>query len=271
VHRTAERRSRTALGRFPRRPIVAASRQFVFATLRRSALHQGVTLVVSAIGGGLVLNSFITHDLVGWFRTGGEAPPALVSSVLWAPFAFVYVCARAVRLAFLLPIEVRANWVFRLTEREPSRVDQLAATTQGVFLLGVVGPMLLLIPIQIRVLGASALAAAIVTVAFGYFYVELLMKDWARIPCTCSYIPGKRFVPQRILLGTFFFVTFTTVGSAMAHGAVQESMLWLAWDAAILVAAVALRRRRASLSRLTPLEFEDIMPTELFPLKLGQE
>jgi hypothetical protein len=39
----------------------------------------------------------------------------------------------------------------------------------------------------------------------------------------------------------------------------------------MLVAAVALRRRRASLSRLTPLEFEDVMPTELFPLKLGQE
>jgi hypothetical protein len=264
-------RWRGANRRLPRRPIVAALRHFVFATLRRSALHQGVTLVVSAIGAGFVINSFITHDLAGWLRTGGAPSPALLASVLWTPFAFVYVCARAVRLAFLLPIEARANWVYRLSERSSSRVDQLAATTDTVFLLGVVAPFALLLPVQLRVLGSAVPAAAIATLVLGYFYVELLMKDWARVPFTCSYIPGKGFVPQRILLGTGFFVTFTTVGSFMANGAAQGSVLWVAWTVAILVAALALRRRRVGLFRLTPLEFEDVLPTELNPLKLGPE
>jgi hypothetical protein len=265
------RRSADAHRRPRRRPIVVALRQFVLATLRRSALHQGVTLVVSAIGAGFVLNSFITHDLAGWFREGGAAAPALTASLLWAPFAFVYVCARAARLAFLLPIEARANWVFRMTECESSRVDQLTGTIHVIFAVGVIAPIALLLPIQVHVLGAVAIATSVVTAILGYLYVELLMRDWARLPFTCSFIPGKGFVPQRIMLGTFFFVSFTTIGAALAKGIMNRSALSLVADAALFAAAVALRRRRIHLARLTPLEFEDVMPTELFPLRLGEE
>jgi hypothetical protein len=42
-------------------------------------------------------------------------------------------------------------------------------------------------------------------------------------------------------------------------------------DGALAAGAVALRRRRLELSRITPLEFEDVLPTELVPLKLSQE
>jgi hypothetical protein len=266
------RRARRAARRFPRRPIAFALRQFVFVTLRRSPLHQGVTLVISAIGVGFAVNSFIAHDVAGWLRTGGSPAPAVVASVLWAPFALVYVSARAVRLAFLLPIEARANWVFRMTERSASRVEQMTATSGAVFSLGVVAPVALLLPIQFRVLGAAAVAPVIATLVLGYLYVELLMKDWSRLPFTCSYIPGKGFVPQRILLATFFFVTFTNVGGAMTNDTARQSALWLAWVAAVLVAALALRRRRTGLSLLTPLEFEDVLPAELYPLpRLGPE
>ena len=265
------RRSAEARRRSPRRPVFAAVRQFVFVTLRRSALHQGVTLVVSAIGAGLVLNSFISQGLVGWFREGGVPTPALVLSLVWAPFAFIYVCARAVRLAFLLPIEPRANWVFRMTECESSRADQMAAAAHVVVSIGVIAPIALLLPIQVRVLGGAAIAAVMVTAGFGCLYVELLMRDWARLPFTCSYIPGKGFVPQRAMLGTFFFVSFTTIGTAVANGTMGGSALSLAGDAVLVAAVVALRRRRIGFSRITPLEFEDVMPTELFPLKLGEE
>jgi hypothetical protein len=264
-------RNRHTQTRPPRKPVVFAIQTFVVATLRRSALHQGVVVVVAAIGAGFAVNSFITHDLAGWLRAGGAPRAALIASVVWAPFAFMYVSARAVRLAFLLPLESRANWVFRMTERESSRSDQLDATVHALFELGVIAPMFVLLPIQVRVIGAGAFPGALATGLFGYLYVELLMKDWARLPFTCSYIPGKRFVPQRILIGTALFVTFTVLGTEIALRTMHGSVPWLVLDGALAAAAVALRRRRLELSRITPLEFEDVLPTELVPLKLSQE
>ena len=50
----------------------------------------------------------------------------LVSTVIWAPFALIFTVCLAVRVGLSLPIELRANWMFRLTEPDAVRSDQLA-------------------------------------------------------------------------------------------------------------------------------------------------
>ena len=45
-------------------------------------------------------------------------------------------------------------------------------------------------------LGWAALNVLVVEAAIGWWLAEYQMGDWRRVPFTCSYIPGKGFVPQ---------------------------------------------------------------------------
>jgi hypothetical protein len=245
-------------------------RVFTTATLRRSVLHQGVVVALSSIGAGLVLNSLIAAEVTTWWRRG-ESREGLVDAVRWAPFALIFIAALAVRASLALPLELRANWIFRLTDRADTRVRQLDAAAQTVRRLGVFLPVLLLLPLQCLVLGTAAVPAAIVAVLLGLLFVEILMKDWARIPFTCSYIPGKGFVPQTVLRGMGSFLLFTTLGTMLA----KVSALSLPVAAAICVVVgalvVAMRWHRMTGAKFVTLTFEDELPTELHPLRLSSD
>ncbi len=106
------------------------------------------------------------------------------------------------------------------------------------------------------------------TILWGWLFVEILMRDWGRIPFTCSYIPGKGFLPQTILKGLGSFVVFTTFGSALARFAMFGFPVVLYFEAVVLLAAVALARRRLTMWQHTILAFEDDLPTDVNPLRL---
>ena len=188
-------------------PFIAV-RTFILMTLRRSVLHQGIAIVLSAIGGGLVANSYLVSGVIAWLQSGGAPQPKMIASALWAPFALMYIACRAVRLALRVPVEPRANWILRMTERDLWRANQLKAAAQIVRVLGVIAPIALTFPFQWLMLGMRAIPVLIATALCGFLYVELLMKDWARIPFTCSYIPGKQFVPQAVLIAIASFGGF---------------------------------------------------------------
>ena len=275
AHGGAGSAPRVALNRWTRaarsRPVFAAIRIFTVVTLRRSVLHQGILVALSAIGAGLVINSLVAADFAGWLTTGGAAPVRLVAAVVWAPFPLMFVASLAVRMALAVPIEPRANWVFRMTEEETARADQLAAAAHTVLRMGAILPVAATAPFAWLVLGRHAIGATIVTLLCGWLLVEILMKDWARIPFTCSYIPGKGFVPQTFLTGLASFVLFTSVGAALAQFTLRGTAASWVVDAVLLSTALTLRWRRLSAARTTPLAFEDQLPTEVNPLRLSMD
>jgi hypothetical protein len=263
-------RRRSALRSFAR-PVLAAVRAFTFVTLRRSELHQGLFVVLSAVGAGLAINSLIGSGAPAWLANGGPPSSRMTSALLWAPFALVYVAARAARMALLVPIEPRANWVFRMTERGDSRADQLEAAADAVRRLGVIVPVLLVLPLQWHAWGWLALPAAAAALAAGWLYTELLMWDWSRVPFTCSYIPAKGFVPQAIVKGVLLFLAFTTAGAMLARASMHGRPVALVTGLLMVAAILALRHWRRTTARAAPLEFEDALPSELNPLRLSPE
>ena len=94
-------------------PAYLAVRLFTVATLRRGALHQGVLVGLAACGFGLAANSLMGD---GWR-----------AAALWTPFALMFACGIGVRSSLVLPVEHRANWIFRITEDDATRADQLRA------------------------------------------------------------------------------------------------------------------------------------------------
>jgi hypothetical protein len=250
-----------------RHPNLAAIGAFIRLTLARSALHQGVFIAIAACGAGVVLNSLLGVKALPRLRRTYE--DELAAALTWAPFALMFAMTIAVRAALVLPIEPRANWVFRITEHDTARVDQVEAVVRSTIRLGVVLPLLILSPVQWMMFHGQAIASTAVTLAAGIALVEIGMSEWRRLPFTCSYMPAKRFVGLTALVGLTAFVAFATVGSGLAYasrGHPIGAVLFLA----ILGAIVWERRqRRARLARHTPLLFEDALPTEIEPLRLS--
>jgi hypothetical protein len=255
----------------PSRPVFVAIRRFTLITLRRSVLHQGIVVALAAVGGGLVANSLMAADVAGWLANGGALRSGLFGTVIWAPFALMFVASLAVRLALAVPIEPRANWVFRIAEQDVARRDQLEAAVHAVRRLGTIVPVVLLAPLQWLVLGGNAIVASMVALLCGWLLVEILMRDWVRIPFTCSYIPGKGFVPQTILTGLVSFITFTTAGALLVRFSLTSHPASLALNAMLFTAVFVLRRRRVNMWKRTPLAFDDELPTEVNPLRLSSD
>ena len=251
----------------PGRTNMAAVRTFTRVTLARSPLHQGVCVAVAACGAAVVLNSLLSVRAMP--RLHRTYQDELAAAVTWGRFALVFAMTLAVRTALVLPIEPRANWVFRITENDIDRVDQIEAVVRSMVWFGVCLPLAILFPIEWTVFGANALLPTVVAFLAGVVLVELELGDWRRIPFTCSYMPGKRFVGLTVLVGFAAFVVFTSIGSGLAYytrthppgSSVVIAILGLiAWER---------RRHRARRARHTAIVFEDTLPNEVEPLRLS--
>jgi hypothetical protein len=251
-----------------RRPAFVAVRTFIGITLRRSVLHQGMLVVLGAACVGLASNSLIGADLPTWWRSGREPARHVVVAVTWAPFVLILGATLAVRATLVVPIEQRANWIFRMTEDAQARADQLQAAASTLRRFGVGLPVLLLLPVQWLVLGPGAMAVALVEGILGSLVVELMMWHWRVIPFTSSYIPGKGFLPQTLLKGSMIFLVFTVLGVALATLTRMGLTLAIVLDGVLIGVVLVLSRQRRAAAPTTPLEFEDPPPTDVQALGL---
>ena len=250
-------------------PIRLAVRTFAWITLRRSVLHQGIVVVLAATAGGLVVNSFINNDMAAWLRQGTDPGGAMLGSLLWVPFPLMIVACAAVRLALGVPIELRANWIFRTTDDQGIRPDAIGAAVQTVFVAGVLAPIGLIAPLQALLFGGYVLLIVAIETVIGWLFVEWLMSGYRVIPFTCSYIPGKGFVPQMVVKGLLAFTLFT----GLSAGLLRASLLVPAMVPVVVAvlggaALVLLIRRRRNAPLVSPM-FEDELPSEVNPLRLN--
>jgi hypothetical protein len=249
-------------------PSFRAVYRFTVATLRRSQLHQGVLVGLSACGVGIAMNRLIGADLAGWLGAGGPLPSSLASAAMWTPFALMFACGLGVRAALALPMEHRANWIFRLTENEATRREQLRAVDHVVTTYVVAVPVAITSPLLWVALGPTALIAAAVVALVGLVFVHAVLLDWRRIPFTCSYLPGKRFVTHSLVFGFIAYLVFTLTGSVLVRAATAGMRPALITAAALSLAAGLLRRRRLAIWSDTPLMFEDEFPDQPIQLRL---
>jgi hypothetical protein len=121
------------------------------------------------------------------------------------------------------------------------------------------------------VLGLSAAGMIALEALIGWLVVEWVMADWHRIPFTCSYIPGKGFVPLMFVKGLASYVVFTSVTTVILRISLARPRVLLV--VALIVGAVAgaLSLHRMRHAPLTPLMFDDELPTDVNPLRLNAD
>ena len=253
-----------------RAPVRDAIRRFASITIRRSVLHQGLIVGLLAAAGGFVLNALL--NATGWNQPldlRGRSP--FVLTILWAPMTMMLLSIPAVRLALAVPVDLRSNWIFRMTEDVAGRAEITAASVRSVLALGVAPPLALLGPVQWWVLGQAAAPLIALEALMGWLVVEWTMADWRRIPFTCSYIPGKGFVPHMFVKAFATYVFFTTATTIILRIALARPRAGLVVALLVAAAAATLRRHRTRGAPLTPLMFDDELPTELNPLRLNAD
>jgi hypothetical protein len=122
------------------------------------------------------------------------------SSVLWAASVLMMVLALVgTRVAFALPLDLRANWIFRLTG-VAGGVSSLTACRRVLILLAA-APIWMLTAIAGLWLRPDRQSVGhLVVLGFaGLIVIDICLLGFRKIPFTCSWLPGKTRINMAFL------------------------------------------------------------------------
>ena len=128
----------------------------------------------------------------------------VVLAIMGAPWLLMFAAGLATRASIALPIEQRANWIFRMTERETTRVDQLRAVVCLMRQLTVGLPLILIAPLEWALFGPRAVFALAANAACALLWVEVLLRGW-RDALTC--VEARHDVRPRVVTAMRLAIT----------------------------------------------------------------
>ncbi len=175
------------------------------------------------------------------------------------------------RVVFSLPLDLRANWIFRVL---PFRAGQRCLSARRRALLAMsVAPawaisaafLLVLWPWRLAVLHLAALGC------LGIILAEFSFSSVQKIPFTCSYLPGRSHLHVTFLLWIYMLVA-GVMGLAIAElEALKRPRVFAMSLAVLAIAALAAVLRNNWLARpdLAELRFEEEPPDRLLGLELS--
>ena len=258
--------ARAWLPRFGK-PLETAVVLFSIRTLFRSRQHR--VILAFYLGVAFAMVTLYMRAPGGPIKPGDQVSvpmgiPMVVASALMLCFWIA-----GIRVVFSLPLDLRANWVFRVT---PLRNGPpcLSATRRSLFVLALApfwiaaaAVFLWMWPwraaaIHLGVLGLLALILA-----------DTALYGFHKIPFTCSFLPGKSQAHMVFLAGLGLLLVATWIAPielrAMDGSAGTLRMLL------VLAAAAAFARWRtaaASKAKDAVLQFEEEMPPVILTLDL---
>ncbi len=236
--------------RHPAQPVAHAVSSFVGKALVRDAtaalitrgwLVLGVALTLAGFGGALLRGG------CGW-----DTPAALAPAVILPFFGLV-----GLRASASYPAAREANWVFRVTET-PGHAYR--SGVRAVAVREIVLPLLALTAAPHALLWNAGFALAHSALAFGVALVtvEWLFFGFAKIPFTCSYLPGRAKLRTTWPKALAIAILYCGVLPELLARALRRPAAWLAL-LVLLIAVwqglVAWRARRAR--RGEPLVFDE--------------
>ncbi len=200
------------------RPTERAAFHFVWRTMTRNRAHR--LMLAAYAAAGLV---YVVDGIASLLKKGGShallKPNAELSAfALILPFFMLL----GLRALFAMPVELNANWIFRLTDL--GRPDEYVRGARKLMLLAGILPVCMLsVPLYIALWGWQLGVAHVLICAVAMTAVlELLMARFRKVPFTCPLLPGKN--NMKVMFGVYL-VLFLVFAFALVH-----IELWLASD-----------------------------------------
>jgi len=180
---------------------------FVSRTLLRSDAHLQIVLAFAALG--LVVAAQTVNAAYHSGFSFAAQPPAV--ELLSIPFILSYCLLVGIRLAFEVPSDLPANWIFKLwIEPDGELPRQVARRVLLTFSLGWLAPLCFLYSALLWG-WLSALLQTVVLIACSVVFVEVLLVRFRKIPFTCSYPAFQSqstLVPVAYLIGFVAFAIY---------------------------------------------------------------
>ena len=189
-----------------RSPSQRACCKFVARSLLRSTVHLQTLLCFLAVG--LVVSAESLSSLsLHFFVESNTSPPVEFLSI---PFILSYCLLVGMRFAFETPLDLRANWIFRLW-LDPDRHDSrsVARRVLLMFSLFCLGPLTFLCTLEFWG-WTTALLHTTVWCACTVVLVEILLVRFRKVPFTCQYPPFQSHSPLIVVGYLFGFFIFQT-------------------------------------------------------------
>jgi hypothetical protein len=242
---------------------------FIVKTLARSRQHRLVLTAFAAVAVAVIFESFVSLALSRNFRGFSVETTALRQAAISAPLALSLFLLAGFRYLFRLPVELRANWLFRLNE-PGNRLVFLASVDRFLLYCGVAPVALITLPIVLSVLGLRAgAAAAILCVLPSLTLMELLLVPFEKIPFTSSYFPGRRPVIETVVIYGVSVALYVYALSGIVNWCLQGFGSALALFAILLTLWLMIRKGRLANWEVGRLEFEEL--PEVVVLRLAIE
>lgn len=244
--------------------------QFSIRSLFRSRQHRMIFAFYLGAGCAfaiLFLNAPL--DLAG--PTAGNvwhqpSVPLLASTIVMMGFWVV-----GARVVFSLPLDLRANWIFRVMPFRAGR-QCVSARRRALFALSVAPAWAISAAVLIPLWPWRATAAHLAALGFlGIFLAEFSFDGAQKIPFTCSYLPGRSHLHVTFLLW-LYIVLSGIVGCAVGERqALESTAATAAVVAGLGMAALFAVLRNNWLARPSQAElrFEEIPPDKLLSLELS--
>jgi hypothetical protein len=185
---------------------------FLTKTLAGSSRHRMVLMAYGGFGLAILLSGMIgMRDLV-------KPDRVVAARFVYAHVILLVFLLIGVRHLFSLPVELKANWAFQITEGQGRRrwliaVDNLVRYTGAVVMVAI--PL----PLEVWLLGWRAVAEVVLFLAVGMLCYEWIFSSWEKLPFTCSHLPGK--TPAWILTLELFGLLMLL---PMVNGLMLESL-----------------------------------------------
>jgi hypothetical protein len=193
------------------RLLVPDSRQqavtvFMFKTLARSSHHRMILMAYGGCGFAILMSG-----IVG-VRAAVAPDRVAAATFIYAHVVFLAFLLIGLRHLFAIPAELRANWLFQITERE-GRADWLRAVDRFVLMNGLAVMLLAPLPLELKLVGWHAVVEVALCGGFALLCYEWAFSGWEKLPFTCSHLPGKtpmwiRFLQFLGLLGALPAVNY---------------------------------------------------------------
>jgi hypothetical protein len=243
---------------------------FTTRTLFRSRQHRVILSFYLGVGFAVAL-AYVKlplgqHGVSRVAATGQAVVPFFVASILMMCVAVV-----GVRVVFPLPIALRANWIFRLTElRPPSQYS--IVVRRSLFMLSVIpvwlatgGLFFFIFPPRIMVEHLLILAL------LGAILVELSMYGFQKVPFTCSYLPGKGNLQYAFWGFVLLVLPLINLAANFEERILNSPFGYISVIFVFAVAATLARWRSSVASApILGMQFEEAMPADIFALKLHE-
>jgi hypothetical protein len=228
-----------------RHPLERAVFHFIVKTAFRSRRHWLILAAYAGVGISLVVNALLILLNRSGYDGLSRPGPALLS----LPLVLTFFLLAGMRMIFTIPAELRANWVFRITESS-EYLRYHIGVRKAMLLLAIIPVLLPTLPLS-GVLWdwGTALHHFLYCLALAVLLGEFLLLRFEKIPFTCSYVPGKANLPFYGVGYILAFVIYAYTMSSLEYNLLRRPGAYFFFCGVLFTGIILLIRRRMQIVR----------------------